>query len=178
MGIIRDVIQNHLLQVLALLTMERPVTLNPDDIRDEKLKVLRYIRPLTTSDCVLGQYVSDGTRPGYQDDDTVPKGSRCPTFATCVMRIDNDRWDGVPFIVKAGKALNEKKVEVRMQFKTSPASLWGEDTARHHRNELVIRLQPDEAIYMKVNVKQPGWDNNVSSGSLVSATLASCVLLP
>lgn len=101
-----------LVQVLALLTMEKPVTLNPDDIRDEKLRVLRYISPLTTDDCVLGQYTSDGTRPGYLDDETVPAGSKCPTFASCVLRIHNDRWEGVPFILKAGKAVNEKKVEV------------------------------------------------------------------
>lgn len=94
--------------------MEKPVTLNPDDIRDEKLRVLRYIAPLTTEDCVLGQYTSDGTRPGYQEDETVPKGSKCPTFASCVLRIHNDRWEGVPFILKAGKAVNEKKVEVRV----------------------------------------------------------------
>lgn len=160
-GIIRDVIQNHLLQVLALMAMEKPVTLSPDDIRDEKLKLLRHIPPLRAEDCVLGQYTSDGTRPGYQDDDTVPNGSKCPTFASCVMRIENDRWDGVPFIVKAGKALDEKKVEVRIQFKTCPASLWGRETAETHRNELVMRLQPNEAIYMKVNVKQPGWDNKI-----------------
>lgn len=160
-GIIRDVIQNHLLQVLALLTMEKPVTLQPDDIRDEKLKVLRYIPPLTIDDCVLGQYVTDGVRPGYLDDQTVPADSKCPTFASCIMRIRNDRWDGVPFIVKAGKALDEKKVEIRIQFKTCPAGLWADEIMDSHRNELVMRLQPDEAIYMKVNVKQPGWDNSI-----------------
>mmetsp|Transcript_8996 Transcript_8996/g.16207 ORF Transcript_8996/g.16207 Transcript_8996/m.16207 type:complete len:517 (-) Transcript_8996:188-1738(-) len=160
-GIIRDVIQNHLLQLMALLTMEKPVTLNPDDIRDEKLRVLRYIAPLTTDDCVLGQYTTDGSRPGYLDDETVPQGSKCPTFATCVLRVHNDRWEGVPFILKAGKAVNEKKVEVRIQFKSVPAPLWGYDSADKHRNELVMRLQPDEAIYMKMNVKQPGWDNNI-----------------
>mmetsp|Transcript_8156 Transcript_8156/g.23410 ORF Transcript_8156/g.23410 Transcript_8156/m.23410 type:complete len:521 (-) Transcript_8156:251-1813(-) len=160
-GIIRDVIQNHLLQVMALLTMEKPVSLSPDDIRDEKLKVLRYIPPLTNKDVVIGQYTSDGTRPGYLDDDTVPAGSKCPTFASCVLHINNDRWDGVPFIVKAGKAMNEKKVDVRIQFKSVPASLWGPEVADTHRNELVMRLQPNDAIYMKVNVKQPGWSNNI-----------------
>ena len=160
-GIIRDVIQNHLLQVMALLTMEKPVSLSPDDIRDEKLKVLRYVPPLTTKDVVIGQYTSDGTRPGYLDDDTVPAGSKCPTFASCVLKINNDRWDGVPFIIKAGKAMNEKKVDVRIQFKSVPASLWGREVADTHRNELVMRLQPNDAIYMKVNVKQPGWSNTI-----------------
>uniref|UniRef100_A0A061S3M8 Glucose-6-phosphate 1-dehydrogenase n=1 Tax=Tetraselmis sp. GSL018 TaxID=582737 RepID=A0A061S3M8_9CHLO len=160
-GIIRDVVQNHLLQVLALLAMEKPVSLQPNDVRDEKCKVLRYIQPLGTSDVVLGQYTGGGGQPGYLDDATVPAGSRCPTFASCVLRIHNDRWEGVPFILKAGKALDEKKVEVRVQFRTVPASLWEESIAHSHRNELVMRLQPDEAIYMKVNVKQPGWDNNV-----------------
>ena len=103
-GILRDVMQNHLLQVLALLAMERPVALQPDDIREEKLKVLRAIPPLVPEDCVLGQYTAADGKPGYLDDPTVPKGSKQATFACCVLRINNPRWAGVPFIMKAGKA--------------------------------------------------------------------------
>mmetsp|Transcript_35892 Transcript_35892/g.113520 ORF Transcript_35892/g.113520 Transcript_35892/m.113520 type:complete len:551 (-) Transcript_35892:1095-2747(-) len=152
-GIIRDVIQNHLLQVMALFAMEKPLSLSPDDIRDEKTRVLRCCEVLTPDDVVIGQYVTDGKNPGYLEDPTVPKGSRQATFATCVLRVNNDRWAGVPFILKAGKALNERKCEVRVQFHAPPNNIFGGNLAR---NELVMRLQPDEALYMKINMKMPG----------------------
>lgn len=108
--------------------------------------------------CVLGQYLGakDGSEPGYLEDPTVPKDSVSPTFATCVLYINNPRWEGVPFIMKAGKALNERKGEIRIQFKAPPGSssmFPGQDIPL---NELVMRLQPDEAVYMKTNVKSPG----------------------
>jgi len=158
-GIIRDVIQNHLIQVMALIAMEKPVSLSADDIRDEKVKVLRSIPPVTVQDCVLGQYTAGNGMPGYLDDEGVPKDSVTPTFAMCVLHIENDRWSGVPFILKAGKALNERKVEIRVQFK-APVSLPGSNVKLDEmRNELVMRLQPSEAIYMKLAVKKPGLDN-------------------
>lgn len=97
---------------MALLAMEKPVSLHPDDIRDEKLKVLRCIRPIASDETVLGQYVGAGDEPGYLDDPTVPEGSKTPTFATCVLHVNNNRWSGVPFILKAGKGLDERKAEV------------------------------------------------------------------
>ncbi|KAL8281481.1 hypothetical protein RQP46_006165 [Phenoliferia psychrophenolica] len=155
-GIIRDVMQNHLLQVLSILTMERPVSFSSEDIRDEKVKVLRYIPPIKPEEVLLGQYVAtetkDGSKPGYLDDDTVPKDSICPTFATCVMHINSPRWEGVPFILKAGKALNEQKTEIRIQYKDVTQGIFKEIT----RNELVIRVQPGEAVYLKMNSKAPG----------------------
>ncbi|XP_006460350.1 hypothetical protein AGABI2DRAFT_192087 [Agaricus bisporus var. bisporus H97] len=151
-GIIRDILQNHLLQVLSILTMERPVSFAAEDIRDEKVKVLRAIAPIEQSDCLLGQYVAANGKPGYLDDDTVPPNSVCPTFAACTLWIQNPRWEGVPFILKAGKALNEAKVEVRIQFKDVTQGIF-KDIAR---NELVIRIQPSEAVYLKMNAKTPG----------------------
>ncbi|KAJ6485038.1 glucose-6-phosphate 1-dehydrogenase [Mycena vitilis] len=151
-GIIRDVLQNHLLQVLSILTMERPVSFSAEDIRDEKVKVLRSIPPITREDTLLGQYVGADGKPGYLEDDTVPKGSVCPTFAAVVLKINNPRWEGVPFILKAGKALNEAKVEVRIQFKDVTQGIFKDIT----RNELIIRIQPSEAIYLKMNTKTPG----------------------
>lgn len=103
--------------------MEKPVSLHPDDIRDEKLKVLRCIMPVTSDETVLGQYVSTDGKPGYLDDPTVPEGSKTPTYAACVLHINNDRWSGVPFILKAGKALNERKAEVSYFIKTRRSSL-------------------------------------------------------
>ncbi|TFK43515.1 glucose-6-P dehydrogenase [Crucibulum laeve] len=151
-GMIRDVLQNHLLQVLSILTMERPVSFSAEDIRDEKVKVLRSIPPIERSDTLLGQYVSANGKPGYLDDETVPPNSVCPTFAATTLWIHNPRWEGVPFILKAGKALNEAKVEVRIQFKDVTQGIFKDIS----RNELVIRIQPSEAVYLKLNAKTPG----------------------
>ncbi|KAF8913916.1 glucose-6-phosphate 1-dehydrogenase [Gymnopilus junonius] len=156
-GIIRDIEQNHLLQVLSILTMERPVSFAAEDIRDEKVSLLILISsslypPIERNDVLLGQYVAANGKPGYLDDSTVPPNSTCPTFAAATLWINNPRWEGVPFVMKAGKALNEAKVEVRIQFKDVTQGIF-KDIAR---NELVIRIQPNEAIYLKLNSKTPG----------------------
>lgn len=128
-GVIRDVVQNHLLQVLSLVAMEPPITLRADDVRDEKLRLLKTIAPVMPQDVVLGQYTANaaGTKPGYTDEEGISKDSNTATYAAIVMRINNPRWKGVPFIIRAGKALNEKKAEIRIQFKAPPNSLfnWG-----------------------------------------------------
>ncbi|CAI5478409.1 unnamed protein product [Closterium sp. Yama58-4] len=147
-SIIRDIIQNHLMQVLCLVAMEKPVSVQPEDIRDEKVKVLRAIQPIREDEVVLGQY------EGYTDDPTVPNGSHTPTFASLVLRIKNERWDGVPFIMKAGKALESRKAEIRVQFHDVPGDIFG--CGRNSRDEFVMRLQPSEAMYMKLTVKKPG----------------------
>lgn len=153
-GIIRDVMQNHLLQVLTLLTMERPVTFDSEAVRDEKVKVLKAFAPIDHKDILIGQYgkSEDGSKPGYLDDDTVNPDSKCVTFAALGFKIQNERWDGVPIVMRAGKALNEGKVEIRIQFKAVPSGVFSEVA----HNELVIRVQPDEAIYIKCNSKTPG----------------------
>jgi glucose-6-phosphate 1-dehydrogenase len=160
-GIIRDVMQNHLLQVLSIIAMEAPLSVHGGEgnhVRDEKVKALRCIAPIAVEDCVLGQYVADekGDNPGYLEDETVPKGSRCPTFATCVLKVNNSRWEGVPFIIKCGKALDERKTEVRIQFRQQPGASHMFPGETIPPNELVIRLQPNEAIYLKTNIKSPG----------------------
>ncbi|KAL4655489.1 glucose-6-phosphate 1-dehydrogenase-like [Arapaima gigas] len=157
-GIIRDVMQNHLLQMLSLVAMEKPASTSSDDVRDEKVKVLKCISPVSLSDVVLGQYVGNpngegDARLGYLDDLTVPKGSSTATFATAVLYVHNERWDGVPFILRCGKALNERKAEVRLQFTDVPGDIFG---GQLRRNELVVRVQPDEAIYAKMMSKKPG----------------------
>lgn len=144
-------IATHLSQILAFVAMEKPATLHPDDIRDEKLKLLRCVKPVQAENCVLGQYVSDGKEPGYLDDPTVPKNSKTPTFASMVLSINNDRWAGVPFIVKAGKALNQSKADIRIQMRSPPMFIFPGES-ENLRNELVVRLQPDEAIYAKVHL--------------------------
>ncbi|KAF8072377.1 G6PD2 [Scenedesmus sp. PABB004] len=158
-GIIRDVIQNHLLQIVALFAMEQPVSLDAEDIRNEKVKVLRSMKVVGREDVVLGQYRARGRRPGYLDDDTVPKGSLTPTFAAVSMFIANGRWDGVPFLLKAGKALHKRCAEIRVQFRAVPGNLYRDKAGSDPDaacNELVIRIQPKEAIYLKINNKVPG----------------------
>ncbi|KAI9251652.1 glucose-6-phosphate dehydrogenase [Helicostylum pulchrum] len=155
-GIIRDVMQNHLLQLMSLVAMERPVGRDSESIRDEKVKVLKCVKPIELKDTLLGQFVKSGDKPGYLDDDTVPKGSLCPTFAAIVLWIDNERWADVPFILKAGKALDNGKVDIRIQFKKLHGNLF-EGVAR---NELVFHVQPGEAIYMKFNNKCPGFSDD------------------
>ncbi|CAL8115564.1 unnamed protein product [Orchesella dallaii] len=157
-GIIRDVMQNHLLQILSLFAMEKPPSTNPDDIRDEKVKVLKSMKALKLSDVVLGQYTGDPdgegeAQKGYLDDPTVPAGSITPTYALAVCHINNERWDGVPFILRCGKALNERKAEVRIQYHDVPGDIFG---GQAKRNELVIRVQPGEAVYVKLMTKTPG----------------------
>lgn len=157
-GIIRDIIQNHLLQVLCLVAMEKPVSLTPEHIRDEKVKVLQSVLPIKDEEVILGQY------NGYKDDPTVPDNSNTPTFATVVLRIHNERWEGVPFIIKAGKAMNSSKAEIRVQFKDVPGDIF--KCKKQGRNEFVIRLQPKEAIYMKLTVKQPGLEMSTAQSEL------------
>ncbi|KAJ8679071.1 hypothetical protein QAD02_014858 [Eretmocerus hayati] len=158
-GIIRDVMQNHLLQMLSLVAMEKPASCHPDDIRNEKVKVLKCMKPVTLDDVVLGQYVGDPesndpeAKLGYLDDKTVPPGSNTPTYAMAVLKINNERWDGVPFILRCGKALNERKAEVRIQYQDVPGDIFD---GKGKRNELVIRVQPGEAVYIKMMTKSPG----------------------
>ncbi|KAL5991171.1 Glucose-6-phosphate 1-dehydrogenase, cytoplasmic isoform [Asimina triloba] len=172
--IIRDIIQNHLLQVFCLVAMEKPVSLKPEHIRDEKVKillcylaypenhpkcqVLQSVLPISDEEVVLGQY------EGYKDDPTVPNNSNTPTFATVVLRIHNERWEGVPFIMKAGKALNSRKAEIRVQFKEVPGDIYR--CQKNGRNEFVIRLQPSEAMYMKLTVKKPGLEMSTVQSEL------------
>ena len=159
-GIIRDVMQNHLLQIASLVAMEPPISLDAEAVRDEKVKVLRSAPPLLMENTVLGQYVAgtgEGQTEGYLDDKTVPAGSNCCTYALSTLYFNNARWEGVPFILKCGKALNERKAEVRIQFRTPPGGLFSaSDDGATNRNELVLRVQPKEAIYMKMNMKAPG----------------------
>ncbi|CAN6449078.1 unnamed protein product [Victoria cruziana] len=129
--------------------MEKPISLNPEHIRDEKVKVLHSVLPIEDEDVVLGQY------EGYKDDPTVSKDSNTPTFATVILRIQNERWEGVPFILKAGKALNSRKAEIRIQLKDVPGDIFR--GKKQGRNEFVIRLQPSEAMYMKLTVSGSSW---------------------
>ncbi|KAG0268130.1 Glucose-6-phosphate 1-dehydrogenase [Actinomortierella ambigua] len=159
-GIMRDVMQNHLFQVLSLIAMEPPASMSAEVIRDEKVKVLRAIEPVRESEVLLGQYgpSEDGVHPGYLDDETVPQGSKTATFAAATFYVNNRRWQGVPFIIKCGKALDQQKVDIRVQFKEHGGNLF--PGLSNARNELVIRVQPEEAVYLKMTQKLPGLGMN------------------
>lgn len=160
-GIIRDVMQNHLLQILALVAMEQPVGLHANYIRDEKVKVLRCISPLPLNHLVVGQYASgalNGQRHrAYREEDGVPQDSITPTYAAAVLQVRNRRWDGVPFLIRAGKGLNARMTEIRIQFHEVPGNIFAESTGHLNPNELVIRVQPNAAISFRIVNKVPGF---------------------
>ncbi|KAK9139113.1 hypothetical protein Scep_008794 [Stephania cephalantha] len=153
-GIIRDIVQSHILQTIALFAMEPPVSLEDEDIRNEKVKVLRSIRKLELGDVVLGQYKDSSMKKGE-----IYLNTLTPTFFAAVLYIDNARWDGVPFMIKAGMGLIKHRVEIRIQFHNVPGNLYREcigSSIDLATNELILRDVPDEAILVKVNNKIPG----------------------
>mmetsp|Transcript_10861 Transcript_10861/g.30140 ORF Transcript_10861/g.30140 Transcript_10861/m.30140 type:complete len:334 (+) Transcript_10861:1072-2073(+) len=154
-GIIRDVMQNHLLQMMALVAMEQPLSLSAEHIRREKLKVLQSVAPLEMDDLVIGQYSSSPQGCSYLEEPSVRnKKSTTETFAAAVLHVDNPRWSGVPFVLKAGHGITENKVELRIQFQRVPGVV--KELRKCEANELVVRVQPEEAIYWKVQNKVPG----------------------
>jgi len=151
-GIIRDILQNHLLQVLTLFAMEPPESEDADAVRDAKLEVLKNMDIITLEDCLLGQY------DGYADDPTIEnKETNCPTYAAMRCWIHTPRWEGVPFILQAGKSLDEKLVDVRARFK-SPTTIQSvrSFSKKLEPSELVLRLQPNPALELHNNIKTPG----------------------
>lgn len=157
-GIIRDVMQNHLLQMVALTAMEPPNTLGAYEIAQEKAKVLRAIEPLTVDNVVTGQY------EGYLDDPEVPEDSITETFARATLQVRNARWSGVPFHLMAGKALSSRKTEIEIEFRYLPYSIFRD--VGFENNTLRIRVQPNESIELLVNNKRPGLGLDISQVSL------------
>ena len=164
-GALRDMVQNHLLQVLALAAMEPPVTLDAESIRDEKVKLLKSIRPLSgdgvARQVVRGQYFagcSDGQPcPGYRQETKVRPDSNVETFVALKLFIDNWRWSGVPFYLRTGKKLPLSASEVRVQFRPTPNVLFAAQCGpKLDANALTLRLQPDEGISLRFNGKVPG----------------------
>lgn len=163
-GQMRDMVQNHLLQILTLVAMEPPTTLEADNIRDEKLKVLKALRPINSSNInemtVRGQYTGGFVKgeevPGYLEEPDANKTSRTETFVALKVLIDNWRWAGVPFYLRTGKRLPSKTSEVVIYFKRQPHNLYEESFATLPPNKLVIRLQPDEGVEITVMNKVPG----------------------
>jgi glucose-6-phosphate 1-dehydrogenase len=159
-GLVRDIVQNHMMQLLSLVTMEPPAALEASAIHDEKVKVLQSIRPLQNSDCIRGQYgpgiVGGLDVIGYRQEKDVLPTSHTETFMAMKLFIDNPRWSGVPFFLRAGKRLPKRTTEIAVIFKNPPEQLF-----QPIPNTLVIRIQPDEGASLKINCKVPGPSNQI-----------------
>ncbi|MHB1677733.1 MAG: glucose-6-phosphate dehydrogenase [Sulfuriferula sp.] len=163
-GILRDMVQNHLLELLSLVAMEPPLSFTADDVRDKKLEVLRALRPIrgeqALQDVVLGQYgpSPDGQNPGYRAEPGVAQNSRTPTFAAIRVFVDNWRWQGVPFYLRTGKRLSGQRTEVVVHFLPVPYSLFGTETgtSKIQANRLILSIQPTESVQLVFGAKVPG----------------------
>ncbi|PIS02946.1 MAG: glucose-6-phosphate dehydrogenase [Chlamydiae bacterium CG10_big_fil_rev_8_21_14_0_10_42_34] len=163
-GLLRDVVQNHMMQLLSLVAMEPPVSLSAGAIRDEKVKVLQSIRPLTEEDfksnVVRGQYgpgfINGQKTLGYREEKDVDPKSNIETFLALRLFIDNWRWAGVPFYLRGGKRLPKRGTEIAIVFNDAPGVLFKQNGRKNDPNVLAMRIQPDEGIAMKINCKVPG----------------------
>ena len=157
-------VQNHILQTLALVTMEPPSSLSPDAVRNEKVKVLQSLRPINASNVhkttVAGQYVAgayDGVPvPGYLQETGAVLGSKTETFVAIQAHIDNWRWKGVPFFLMTGKRMATRYTEIIVQFRQVPHNIFEASSSMVKPNRLVIRLQPEETITLELMNKEPG----------------------
>ena len=172
-GAMRDMVQNHLLQLLCIVAMEPPISLEPNDVRDEKLKVLRSLRPMTAvdikRDTVRGQYQA-GTVDGlpvvsYLKEENVPANSATETFVSLKAHINNARWANVPFYLRTGKRMQHRRSEIIIEFDDMPFSIFS-GAANSQPNRLVISLQPEESIQLQMMVKEPGSGMNMRPVSL------------
>jgi glucose-6-phosphate 1-dehydrogenase len=165
-GAMRDMLQNHLLQLLCLTAMEPPSQFDPSAVRNEKLKVLRSLRPIgrmeVASESVAGQYAAGAVGgvavPGYAEE--LGRPSRTETFVALRAHVDNWRWSGVPFYLRTGKRLPSRCTEIHLQFRAVPHSIFAHSGATVEPNALVIRLQPEERIELRLMSKTPGLDRH------------------
>ncbi|MFC4102233.1 glucose-6-phosphate dehydrogenase [Paenibacillus xanthanilyticus] len=169
-GALRDMVQNHLLQMLSMIAMEPPSRLHPEDIRDEKVKALRSLRPFASDEdvarnVVRGQYGAGALKgkelPAYRQEDSVALDSKTETYVGARVFVDNFRWAGVPFYIRTGKRLPVKTTEVVIEFKNVPDNVLFANRHDLSPNLLVIRVNPMEGIYIKINAKKPGSDNAI-----------------
>ncbi len=171
-GALRDIVQNHLMQILCLTAMEPPVAFDAQSVREEKVKVLKAARRIPDADvelhAVRGQYeegwVWGESVAGYREEEDVAEDSVTDTFVALKLFVDNWRWAGVPFYVRAGKRMPKKSTEIAIQFRPTPHTPFaGDDTKNLDPNVLVIRIQPEEGISLKIGAKVPGQGFEVSS---------------
>jgi glucose-6-phosphate 1-dehydrogenase len=151
-GALRDMVQNHMLQLLALVAMEPPTDFDATAVRDEKVKVLRSLRPVKPGESVTGQY------GGYADE--IGRDSDTETFVALKAHVDNWRWKGVPFYLRTGKRMSERDTEIFIQFKGVPHNIFGTSGGAARPNQLIIGLQPEETIRLTLMTKMPGLDRH------------------
>ena len=169
-GVLRDMFQNHLLQLLSLAAMEPPIAIEADAVRDEKVKVLRSLRPLVddgAAEAVRAQYGAskDGKMAGYRSEPDVSAESSTPTFAAVRVSIDNWRWKGVPFFLRSGKRMMKRQSQIVVQFKSPPHMIFGTGVAeRVPPGLLTMRVQPREGIALRFQVKTPGTVHELTPG--------------
>jgi glucose-6-phosphate 1-dehydrogenase len=161
-GALRDMVQNHMLQLLSLLAMEPPVSYEPGAVRDEKVKVLRSLRPIAANETVTGQYregaIGGEAVPGYLDE--LGRESDTETFVAVKAHVDNWRWQGVPFYLRTGKRMHVRTTEILVQFRDIPHSIFAGRGAKTEPNRLLIGLQPQENVTLSVMAKVPGLDRD------------------
>ena len=168
-GALRDMVQNHMLQLLCLVAMEPPVDQDPDSIRDEKLKVLKSIKPIrgaaVATETVRGQYqrgIMNGTEAAaYREEPGVSEDSQAETYAALRLHLDSWRWAGVPFYLRTGKRLSRRTTEISVHFRRPPLALFGPREHDPQANVLVFRIQPKEGITVKFNAKVPGYASDM-----------------
>ncbi len=153
-GAMRDMVQNHLMQLLCLIAMEPPSRFDPDAVRDEKLKVIRALEPVDPHHIVRGQYEADGDAPSFREDVGDPR-SLTESFIALRCHVSNWRWAGTPFYLRTGKKLRRRCSEIAVVFKDAPHAIFGQEAGRHC-NILSIKLQPDEGMTLDVTIKEPG----------------------
>jgi glucose-6-phosphate 1-dehydrogenase len=161
-GVVRDVVQNHLLQVMAQCAMEPPISFAAEDIRDEKNKVFRALRPMAGPE--VAKHVVQGQYVGYREERGVEKDSQTPTYVAMRMFVDTWRWEGVPFYLRAGKRLKRRLTEVSIHFRAVPFCLFGDAEAcqRLEPDVLTFHIQPREGIALRFESKVPGDDINLA----------------
>jgi glucose-6-phosphate 1-dehydrogenase len=167
-GALRDMVQNHLTQLLTLMAMEVPATYDSEAIRNEKVKVLRSVPPVSPEDAVFGQYGAgredDGPAAGYRQEPGVSPQSRTETFVALKLEVVNWRWHGVPFYLRTGKRLKDRLTQIVVTFRTPPVSFFGgENGGQIPSNQLRITLQPDEGFDLVFEVKAPGHETKVQT---------------
>ena len=154
-GAVRDMVQNHLTQVMTVVAMEPPVDMEPESIRSEKVKVLKSMAPIVPSEVVFGQYTGSGDIPGYRDLEGIPDDSTTPTYIAMRVAIDNWRWQSVPFYLRTGKRMRKRTTIIFIRYRQPPVCLFHEECSGH-RNLLLMTLQPDEGFGLYFDVKAPG----------------------
>jgi glucose-6-phosphate 1-dehydrogenase len=174
-GVVRDMFQNHLLQLFSLAAMEPPIAAGGDAVRDEKVKVLRSVRPILADGppaAVRAQYaagvINGNPVIGYRDEPDVDRKSTTPTYAALRLYLDNWRWQGVPFYLRSGKRLATRCSEIAFHFRAPPDLMFGRDTGGVRPNVIIVRVQPDEAISLRFQVKTPGAFHELEPGLEIS----------